>query len=116
MLLKKQFLAVLVSLGWIGAANAADLSISRFQVVNPTGDIYRGADVTFEVDIDNNDLTSVSDAELTIDVPATMVVQPGALPANCSASGFTAPQTLTCSLPTLTTRSALSRGPSRQMH
>ncbi|MEZ5999547.1 SdrD B-like domain-containing protein [Hyphomonas sp.] len=83
-------------------ASAADLAVSRFQVVSPTGDIYRGADVTFEVDLDNNDLTPVSDAQLQVDVPATMVVQPANVPAGCSASGFTAPQTLTCSLPTLT--------------
>ena len=101
-MLKKQILTVLVSCGLIGSAHAADLAVSRFQVTDPSGDIYRGAEVTFEVDVDNNDLTSVSDAELTINVPSTMVVTSGNLPASCSASGFTAPQTLTCSLPTLT--------------
>jgi len=101
-MLKKQILTVLVSCGLIGSAHAADLAVSRFQVTDPSGDIYRGAEVTFEVDVDNNDLTSVSDAELTINVPNTMVVTSGNLPASCSASGFTAPQTLTCSLPTLT--------------
>lgn len=101
-MLKKQILTALISCGLIGTAHAADLAVSRFQVTDPSGDIYRGAEVTFEVDVDNNDLTSVSDAELTINVPSTMVVTAGNLPASCSASGFTAPQTLTCSLPTLT--------------
>ncbi|MEL6860019.1 MAG: SdrD B-like domain-containing protein, partial [Pseudomonadota bacterium] len=101
-MLKKQLLSVLISCGLVGTAHAADLAVSRFQVVDPSGDIYRGAEVTFEVDVDNNDLTSVSDAELVIDVPSTMIVTPANLPASCSASGPTAPQTLTCSLPTLT--------------
>ena len=73
-MLKKQLLTALISVGLAGAAHASDLAISRFQVVDPSGDIYRGAEVTFEVDIDNNDVASVSDAELIIDVPATMVV------------------------------------------
>lgn len=100
-MLRRQILAVLISCVLPGTALAADLAVSRFQVVNPSGDIYRGADVTFEVDVDNNDLTSVSDAELEIAVPSTMVVTAGNLPGSCSASGFTAPQTLTCSLPAL---------------
>lgn len=101
-MLQKQLLTALVSCGLIGTAHAADLAVSRFQVTDPSGDIYRGAEITFEVDVDNNDLTSVSDAELIINVPSTMVVTSGNLPASCSTPGFTAPQTLTCSLPTLT--------------
>ncbi|MEP1145019.1 MAG: SdrD B-like domain-containing protein [Henriciella sp.] len=102
MLVRKSLSAILVSFGFIGSAHAADLAVSRFQVVDPSGDIYSGAAVTFEVDIDNNDATSVADAELEIDVPGTMVVELANVPGGCSASGFTAPQTLTCSLPTLT--------------
>ena len=102
MLTRKHIFVGLISVSFIGTASAADLSVSRFQVVDPTGDIYRGADVTFEIDVDNNDLGTVSDAELQIDVPSTMVVSSGNVPAGCTASGFTAPQTLTCVLPPLT--------------
>lgn len=91
----------LVSAGLAGWAQAADLGVSRYQVISPAGDIYRGADVTFEIDVENNDLTPVSDAELAINVPPTMVVSVDNVPPTCVASGFTAPQTLTCTVPTL---------------
>ncbi len=85
-----------------GAANAGDLQVTRYQVTDPAGDIYNGAPVTFEIDVDNNDATPVTDAVLTIQIADTMIVPAGNVPPVCTASGFTTPQTLTCNLPTLT--------------
>ncbi|MEE9379901.1 MAG: hypothetical protein V3V03_00710, partial [Hyphomonadaceae bacterium] len=85
-----------------GTASAGDLQVTRYQVTDPVADIYNGAAVTLEIDVDNNDAVPVADGVLTIDVAETMIVSAGNVPGICSADGFIAPQQLTCNLPTLT--------------
>ncbi len=95
-------LALLIACTFVGMASAGDLQVSRYQVTDPLGDIYNGADITFEIDVENNDAVPVTDGVLVIDVAETMIVSAINVPGICSADGFSVPQTLTCNLPTLT--------------
>ncbi|MEM7662364.1 MAG: SdrD B-like domain-containing protein [Pseudomonadota bacterium] len=85
-----------------GAAQGqTDLQVSALQITEPAGSIFNGAPVTFIVNVENNGTASISDAVLQVQVSSNMLVLPADVPAGCSVSGASSPQTLTCALPTL---------------
>ena len=71
-----------------GSALAQDLQVSRYQVTDPTGPIFRGSDITLQVDVETSGVNPTTDAVLTINVAPTMIVQPGNVPADCAADGL----------------------------
>lgn len=92
--------APLAIAGVASAAAAGDLQVSSY-TWSPDP-VANGAQTDFTIRVSNNDADTVSDAVVTIAVPANFTVSAGGLPAYCFLSGAPGAQVLTCDLPALT--------------
>ena len=91
--------APLVVVGVAGVAAAADLQVSSYSW--EPDPVANGAQADFTIRVSNNDLDLISDAVVTVAVPANFTVLAASLPAYCTLSGAPGGQTLKCDLPAL---------------
>lgn len=91
--------APLVVVGVAGAAAAADIQVSSYSWLPDP--VANGARADFTIRVSNNDLETITDAVVTVAVPANFTVLAASLPSYCTLSGAPGGQTLTCDLPAL---------------